>query len=301
MKLKLLIILSLILITGCVSEQEPVDRLTTIPVDAVKITPEMDNHPPILHSNDYEEPVSLAVISSAGAEDSAFYDDNRLFFFFTPDPNIPAQLQLTDGATGIYVSEYNNGWQEAERIILNNDLSLDGCEYVNGDIMWFCTVRANNLREIDLYTAEYKNGKWTNWKNAGENINLEVGAGEMHIHEDIMYFHAENEGNYDIFYTELVNDVWQAPISLDIVNTEETEGWPFITDNGNELWFTRTYLGTPAVYRSIKDGEWQEPELIISQFAGEPTLDEEGNIYFTHHFYEDGVMLEADIYIAYKK
>jgi len=41
--------------------------------------------------------------------------------------------------------------------------------------------------------------------------------------------------------------------------------------------------------------------MIISQFAGEPTLDKEGNIYFTHHFFKDGVMLEADIYVAMKK
>ena len=39
----------------------------------------------------------------------------------------------------------------------------------------------------------------------------------------------------------------------------------------------------------------------ISQFAGEASLDNKGNIYFTHHFYKDGVMLEADIYVAYKK
>jgi hypothetical protein len=61
-------------------------------------------------------------------------------------------------------------------------------------------------------------------------------------------------------------------------------------------------MGSPAIFRSKRvNGEWQEPELIISQFAGESSVDSEGNIYFTHHYYKDGVMLEADIYIAYKK
>ena len=70
----------------------------------------------------------------------------------------------------------------------------------------------------------------------------------------------------------------------------------------NELWFTRTYLGTPAIYRSrSEEGEWQEAELIVSQFAGEPTLDPAGNLLFVHHFFDNGVMLEADIYIAYRK
>jgi hypothetical protein len=41
------------------------------------------------------------------------------------------------------------------------------------------------------------------------------------------------------------------------------------------------------------------PELIVSQFAGEPTLDEQGNLYFVHHFTADGELIEADIYAAY--
>jgi len=70
----------------------------------------------------------------------------------------------------------------------------------------------------------------------------------------------------------------------------------------NELWFTRVYLGTPAIYRSkLVNGTWAEPELILSQFAGEPTLDNKGDLYFTHHFFENGTMIEADIYVAYKK
>ena len=61
-------------------------------------------------------------------------------------------------------------------------------------------------------------------------------------------------------------------------------------------------MGSPALYRSIKiDGEWSTPELIVSQFAGEPTLDDSGNLYFVHHYYRDSTMIEADIYVAYKK
>jgi len=92
------------------------------------------------------------------------------------------------------------------------------------------------------------------------------------------------------------------------VNSEEAESLPFVTSDGNELWFTRTYMGTPAIFRSIKSNDgWGEPELIVSQFAGEPTLDDAGNLYFTHHFYEfdeelgKNVMIEADIYVARRK
>lgn len=62
-------------------------------------------------------------------------------------------------------------------------------------------------------------------------------------------------------------------------------------------------MDSPAVYRSKKvSDEWQEPKLIVSQFAGEPTLDNNGNLYFVHHFYSNATkMIEADIYVAYRK
>jgi len=92
------------------------------------------------------------------------------------------------------------------------------------------------------------------------------------------------------------------PQNLATINTPENEGFPFINGSGDELWFTRDYLGTPAIFRSRKlNGEWQTAELIISRFAGEPSLDDDGNIYFTHHFYQDGIMVEADIYVAYRR
>ena len=72
--------------------------------------------------------------------------------------------------------------------------------------------------------------------------------------------------------------------------------------DGRELWITRWHEGSPALVRSRKiAGQWQEGELIVSRFAGEPTLDAQGNLYFVHHFYDDGVMLEVDIYVAYRK
>jgi hypothetical protein len=87
-----------------------------------------------------------------------------------------------------------------------------------------------------------------------------------------------------------------------VVNTAGNEGWPFVSRDGTELWFTRTHQGSPAIFLSVThNGGWQEPVLVISQFAAEPTLDNEGNVYFTHHFFSDGEMIEADIYVEYRK
>ena len=100
-----------------------------------------------------------------------------------------------------------------------------------------------------------------------------------------------------------MNGEWQTPENVAAANTVEDEGWPHVTQDGRELWFTGTYLGSPAIYRSVEvNGTWVEPELIISQFADEPSVDGEGNIYFVHHFYTaDSRMIEADIYTAQRK
>ena len=106
----------------------------------------------------------------------------------------------------------------------------------------------------------------------------------------------------DIWVTGRSGAEWTVPENILTVNTEGDEGWPFLTEDGRELWFTRTYMGSPAIFRSTKTEEgWSEPELIISQFAGEPSLDSEGNIYFTHHYFRDGKMIEADIYVACRR
>jgi hypothetical protein len=314
--LALILLLVLVVAPGCPAEDceyPDIDRESKIPAGQAKITPETDAHPPILHSEEYEQPVPMPYpINTAGAEDSAFImpDGNTFYIWFTPDVTVPPDKQILDDVTGIYVSNKVNGqWQQPQRVWLQDEchLALDGAPFVRGDEMWFCSAREGNYRGVDMWTAELQDCCWTNWQNAGQKLNVDYEIGELHITADgtEMYFHsgrAGGKGQYDIWVTRYVDGEWQEPENVEAVNTSDNEGWPFITQDGNELWFTRTYLGTPAIFRSKKvDGEWQEPELIVSQFAAEPSLDNEGNIYFTHHFFEDGVMLEADYYVAYRK
>jgi len=297
---------------GHVPEVVVPSRESAIPANAVKMTPATDQYPPILHNDDWEQPVPLsAAINTAGGEDSAFIlpDGNTLYFFFTPDVSKPAEQQLTDGVTGIYVSHFeNDSWTNASRVVLQTagKLALDGAAFVLGNTMWFASAREGHVG-MNLFTAEYVGGKWSNWQYAGDKLNIDYQVGEMHITADglTIYFHSSRPGGvggYDIWTTENVGGVWQHPQNISSVNTDGDEGWPSVTQNGNELWFTRTYFGTPAIFRSFKvNGTWSSPELIISQFAGEPSLDSQGNIYFAHHFFMNGTMLDADIYVAYHK
>jgi hypothetical protein len=206
--------------------------------------------------------------------------------------------------TGIYVSKKVNGrWQNPKRVWLCEPgiAVLDGCEFILDEKMWFCTAR-EGYTGLHWFTAEFIDGIWTNWEQANFNPSYEVG--ELHIHEEELYFHSlkTKKGGYDIWVSKKINGEWGEPETITIVNSIFSEGWPWISQDGNEMWFTRLE-GAPNLYRSKKvDGQWTEPELMIKTLAGEASLDNLGNVYFTHHYYDDdGNMLESDIYVAYKK
>ncbi|MEW6036274.1 MAG: hypothetical protein AB1529_06685 [Candidatus Micrarchaeota archaeon] len=308
-------IAALVLLIGCAS-QGPDSRTTAsrseaLPSGAVKMAPSSDLYPPILHAEGWEAPVPVpGPINTAGAEDSPFAtpDGGTLYFFFTPDPNIPPEKQLLDNVTGIWVSEKRGGaWDEPERVVLQEPgkLALDGCEFVQNDVMWFCSAR-EGYSGINLFTARRAGGKWGGIAYAGDVLMKDYQAGEMHLSADgnELFFHSGRsggKGGLDLWMSRRSDAGWGEPENLAVLNSADNEGWPYLSQDGTELWFTRFYQGSPAIYRSMQaNGSWAEPELIVSQFAGEPTLDNAGNLYFTHHYYKDGKMLEADIYVAYK-
>jgi hypothetical protein len=285
-------------------------RLSTIPADVVKVNPQTDAYPPVLHSDAWEQPRPLGPpIDTAGAEDSPFItpDGQHLYFVFTPDVRVPVEKQLLDGVTGLYSSErQGDGWGEPQRVVLTKpgELALDGCEFLEGNTLWFCSARAGNYRGVDLWQAQLQGDHWGDIRNAGEQLNQDCQVGEMHLSADgaTMYFHRASsrpQADLDIWVTNLVGDQWTEPENVRAVNTDAAEGWPSLSQDGRELWFTRWFQGSPAVFRSILGpGGWGEPELIVSSFAGEPSLDVQGDLYFVHHFYRDGKMIEADIYTA---
>jgi len=315
----MLFLVSSLFFFGCddeKSENEPpatyptIDRTTKLPPDITKRIPQTDHHPPILYSDEFEDPVPLpAGINTSGGEDSPFIlpDGNTMYFFFTPDVRVPAEQQILDSVTGLWVSlKVNNNWEPATRCWLQEPgkLSMDGAVSIQGEEMWFASVREGYVGP-NIFTAEWIVDKWTNWTYAGDRLMKEIQIGEVHIHGNDLYFHSARTGglgSYDIWITTRNGDNWSDPVNIQTINSSEMDGWPFVNSEGTELWFTRVYLGTPAIFKSLKsENSWGEPEIVLSQFAGEPTLDEAGNLYFVHHFYENSVMIEADIYVAFKK
>ena len=284
-------------------------RESQIPTDAIKVTTQTDLNSPKSLSNEYYDPVPLnGEINTAGAEDSAFIIPNgsALYFFFVPDVRVPITEQVLDPTVGIYVSKYNQGiWSEPTRIVLQDKgkLAMDGCEFVQDNIMYFCSAR-EGYTGLHWFKAEFVDGKWQNWENADQLLKTEeFETGELHISPDgkELYFHSRRAGGMgglDIWVSRNINGEWSTPEIVDAVNSDGDEGWPALSPDGNELWFSRNY----GVWRSKKvDGKWQEPEEMFAPLCGEPSIDESVNVYFTHHFFDGDTMIEADIYIARKK
>lgn len=291
------------------------ERLESVPAAAHKMTPAEDAWPPAAPKG-WDRPQPLpAPVNTAGAEDSPFItlDGRSLYFFFTPDLHIPVEKQLLDGVTGIWVSQRTGeSWGEPQRVLLSTpgEPALDGCEFVLEDWMAFCSVRAGNLNEIDLYTAVRRNNLWTDVKDWGRQINLDYQVGEMHITADgqTMVFASKRPGGlggFDLWLSAKTNDGWSEPINPGgPVNTTSDENRPYLSPDGQTLWFdstSRRGFPGPAIFRSLRsaDGRWGEPEEIISQFAGEPSLSADGHtLYFVHHYFSTDMkqMIEADIY-----
>lgn len=310
-----LLFLCALFLSGCgvteqTAEYPEIDRTSVLPADIQKQSPETDQHPPILHSDEFLPPVPIpGLVNTSGAEDSAFIlpDGKTLYFFFTPDVRIPPEKQILDNVTGVYVSRKKDGaWAKPERVWLSDPgtLALDGAVAIYGDEMWFASAR-EGFDGMHIFTAELIDDRWQNWQPVSSQLMDDFQLGEVHLHGNDLYFHSYlpgGKGDLDIWMTTRSDDGWSEPINIESVNTPGLDGFPCITPDGRELWLTRTIDGTPGILRSQKtETGWSTPELILSQFAGEPTLDSAGNLYFIHHYFVDGVMIEADIYIAYRK
>ena len=294
-----------------------IPRLSAIPADAVKVTPQDDPWPPKAGPG-WSTPEPLEEpINTAGGEDSPFVtlDGRTLYFFFTPDVRVPAQEQVVDGVTGIWMAQRTpDGWGEPQRVVLASpdEPHLDGCPFVLDDWMVFCSVRPGNHRQVDLYTATRRDGVWTDWQNWGERINVEYQVGEMHVTADGRYLYFSSDrpgglGGQDLWVSERTDDDWGEPVNLGPpINTATNEARPFVSADGQELWFDapgRSGCPGPAIFRSARqpDGSWGEPEEVVSCFAAEPTLTADGStLYFAHHYFTADLsqMIEADIYVT---
>lgn len=328
--------------TTPVSRQDAVAAYT-------KFDPADDVVPPILHDQfrydptdnpggEWLDPQPLDLggpINTAGAEDSFFFaadDDTTAYLWFTPSfqPDAPPQVLLPE--EGIYqVSREKVGddwvWGEPHKVWLFDTVAGEGCAFVEGDRMLFCGFACGfGDGGIMQFESLRVDGRWGMASPAGAPFDDPTyKIGEYHLVTDArgewIYYHARDlaggQGDLDLWVTRKQNGVWGPPVNLGLqFNTPRDEGFPYLTPDGSELWFT-AYTRDPgypslalAIFRATRAGFdeangvwlWNDPEEVITQYAGELAMDAERNLYFTHHF-DDGTgqLVESDIYVARHK
>jgi len=280
------------------------------------VTSQIDTHPPILLMEDWETPQPLpAPIDGKGDELAPFITlaGDELYFFYTADISVTEAKRALDGISGIYYSKKVNGvWSTPEKLELGDENALNSCVYADGKTLWFCSKREGNYGEGDYYTASLVDGEWRDWQNAGEQLNRTYDVDEIHLSVDqnTMIFSAFRAGGFgliDLWQIQRVGEDWSEPVNLgDVINSSEIEDYPFLSEDGKELWFTsHSRLDYPgfAIFRSIgQDGAWGEPQEILSNDVSEVSIDQEGNLYFTHFLYDESdELLGSKIYVAFKK
>lgn len=101
------------------------------------------------------------------------------------------------------------------------------------------------------------------------NSGYDVGQPSVSSDGKYLYFASNmpgGEGGSDIYYCELINNEWSAPVNLGtVINSSASENYPYIHPTG-KLYFTSNRtggLGRLDIYSSVKyDGKWEKPVLL---------------------------------------
>ena len=174
--------------------------------------------------------------------------------------------------TGVFMSRKKNGnW--GPPINLLPQLGIDGdCETtsLSYDGTELYLYREDEL-DGNLYVSYFRNGKWSQIQKLGENINSKYWESHAHITQDgqKLYFTSNREGGFgdlDIYVSErMENGSWGEAKNLGApVNTKWREDTPFLTEDGNRLFFSsegHTNMGGFDLFVSHKLPEgWSSPE-----------------------------------------
>lgn len=213
-----------------------------------------------------------------------------------------------------YFSEkIDGGWSQPIPLDINLESFPTGAPHTQyGKILYFSSIRPGTLGLGDIYVSRNVNGKWKEVKNLGKAINTKDMESEPFISSNnrVLYFASTRKGGKgkaDIWMAKKAEKGWSEPVNLDSpVNSEFEETQPFVTQDGEELYFVavnRKGVPGPAIFRSVKQGEkWGEVQVVISGFVGEPTLTaDQKTLFFVHLIRKSGELIDGEIMFTRRK
>lgn len=137
------------------------------------------------------------------------------------------------------------------------------------DTIIFDSNRPGGKGDYDLWISWKKEGQWVPANNMGDSLNTPWSDGSPFLSSEgrHLYFSSNRPngpGDFDIYFAERKKGVWQSPSPLPYpVNTIYSEGWPCLSSDENQLYFSsdrpggKGHLDIWMVEK--KDGQWVNP------------------------------------------
>jgi outer membrane protein OmpA-like peptidoglycan-associated protein len=185
------------------------------------------------------------------------------------------------GNGDIYESSDEEGsWSKPENIKeINSDYhDPDASLSFDGKRLYFTSNKPGGLGKHDIYYSDWDDEKerWGEAVNIGNVLNTPYEERSVFIHPDgeTMYFSSTGHntmGGYDLFYSKLVDGVWQKPVNMGPpLNTPDHEVGLVVAGNGRYGYIS-----------SYREGGYGEKDIYVVTFLGPekpPLLSNEDNL-----------------------
>jgi hypothetical protein len=179
------------------------------------------------------------------------------------------KLQFYDA---VFCSRKENGkWTDPVNLTpffgVDGNTVSSGLSY-NGDELF--AYRSDNF-DGNLYVSKYKNNKWSKLEKLNGNINTKYWESNASLSKDgkTLYFTTNRSGGYgglDIYKsTRTRGGDWGPAINLGpVINSKYNEDTPFVTEDGNTLYFSSMghyNMGGYDIFYSTRldNGQWSKP------------------------------------------
>jgi len=183
------------------------------------------------------------------------------------------KMKFYDALTVTVLNSKTGLWSNPKNI--NQEILSDGFMYptsVSADGKTIYLGMNDNFNS-DIYYTNYNNEtkKWSPYSKL-KGVNTKFWESNASISQDgkFLYFSSNNPknniGGMDIFVCERINDKWSEPINLGTkINTEFNEEAPYITNDGNRLFFVSQgntkNIGGYDIFYSDKSGNGWGPAV----------------------------------------
>jgi hypothetical protein len=280
---------------------------------AVVLLTAADGSAEITIAGEWNSPQELPdPVNSPGWEDSPQIsaDGNALYFtYFRIDPILwgskkkvrlgPMRPDWPKGdpfetyGAELYVARKVNGqWQTPQH--LGPEINLP--EDAEGDV-WISTDERRILftngdgspkRKAGIYFAEKQGGRWGRAVLASS-VGFPFEGSDENPHltadEQTLFWESSRRGGrgkQDIWISRKVNGQWGTPVNAGPnVNAGGTDGSPFSLDGKVLYWDDKG--GGNGISRAVlqPDGTWSKKERVVKGYVGDPSLTQDGDLYFS--------------------